>query len=309
MPVSPILDVSIGLVFVFLLVALVSSQIGDKISLWLRWRAKELESGIRNYVTGVEHLNLFDDLYSNPLIQSLTPADSVGSRILEHIPLLRKLVHPSNTAVNIPAETFSLALLDMLVPNASGLTSLDQMRAAITTLPGSAPMRGPLLSLVNTADGKIDNFRGSVESWFDSTMEKTTQIYQRNMVILAFFLSLAVAVVLNVDAISVGVELWHDTSLRAALVGAAAQYAQGSPDQTQALQQLNSLNLPIGWLARIRPDFVLIPNDWLAKPGEAAPTIFARMYVLKLIGWFVTAFAGAQGAPFWFDLLQKITKQ
>lgn len=308
MPVSPIIDVVIGLIFVFLLIALISSQIGDRISLWLRWRAKELETGIRKYITGEQHINLFDDLYSNPLIQSIAPADRIGTKILLRIPVAKNFVYASNTAVNIPAKTFSLALVDLLVPNASGQTSLDQLQASIATLPATTPMRGPLLSLVNTADGKIENFRTSVENWFDNTMQKTTQIYQRNMFVLAFFLSLAVAVFLNVDAISIGVELWHDSSLRAALVGAAANYAQGSPDQAQALQQLNSLNLPIGWQAGIRPSFVLIPSDWLAKPGETAPTIFARMYVLKLLGWLITALAGAQGAPFWFDLLQKLTK-
>jgi hypothetical protein len=308
MPVSPIFDVAIGLIFVFLLIALVSSQLGDNISLWLRWRAKQLETGIRSYITGEQHLNLFDDLYSNPLIQSIVPTDSIGTKILQRIPGVKNLVYASNTAPNIPAKTFSLALVDLLVPDMIGQTTLDKLQASIATLPATTPMRGPLLSLVNTANGDIDKFRTGVENWFDSTMEKTTQIYQRNMFVLAFLLSLAVAVFLNVDAVSIGVKLWHDTSLRAALVGAAAKYAQGSPDQDQALQQLNSLDLPIGWQATIRPSITLVPSDWLPKPGDPAPIIFTRMYVFKLLGWLITGFAGAQGAPFWFDLLQKLTK-
>lgn len=316
MPASPILDVAIGLIFVFLLVALIASQIGDKISSWLRWRSKELENGIRNFIVGKQYTNLFNDFYENPLIKSLVPEDSAGTRVLEktHMDfLVYKRKTEDNiiikTASSIPKETFALALFDLLVPNSGGQTTLGQLKASITTLPPNTPMRAPLLSLINTADGKVENFRTNVENWFDNTIYKTTQIYQRNMMIFALVITAAVAVFLNVDAIAIGTELWHDSSLRAALVGAAAQYTQGSPEQDQALQQLNSLNLPIGWNAGIHPSFFAIPNDWLAKPGQQAPSIGLRAYILKALGWLITAMAGAQGAPFWFDFLKKLTNR
>lgn len=311
MPASPILDVAVGLIFVFLLVALIASQVGDKISSWLRWRSKELENGIRNFIVGKQYTNLLNDFYNNPLIKSLVPEDAAGTRVLEKTPL-KGMVHLSDigkTASSIPKQTFALALFDMLVPNSGGQTTLSQLKASITTLPSNTPMRAPLLSLINTADGKVENFRTNVENWFDNTIYKTTQIYQRNMMIFAFIIAAAVAVFLNVDAIAIGTELWHDSSLRAALVGAAAKYAQGSPDQSQALQQLNSLNLPIGWNAGIHPSIFAIPNDWLAKPGVPAPIIGLREYILKALGWLITAIAGAQGAPFWFDFLKKLTSR
>ncbi len=311
MPASPILDVAVGLIFVFLLVALIASQVGDKISSWLRWRSKELENGVRNFIVGKQYTNLFNDFYNNPLIKSLVPEDATGTRVLEKTPL-KGMVHLSElgkTASRIPKETFALALFDLLVPNSGGQTTLGQLKASITTLPPNTPMRAPLLSLINTADGKVENFRTNVENWFDNTIYKTTQIYQRNMMIFAFVIAAAVAVFLNVDAIAIGTELWHDSSLRAALVGAAAKYAQGSPEQGQALQQLNSLNLPIGWDAGIHPSFFAIPNDWLAKPEQQAPIIGLRAYILKALGWLITAIAGAQGAPFWFDFLKKLTNR
>ena len=308
MPASPILDVAVGLIFVFLLIALISSQVGDRISSWLRWRSKELENGIRNFIVGTQHTNLFDEFYNHPLVRSLVPEDTTGTRVLEKTPL-KVLVHPTQSASSIPASVFALALFDMLVPNASGQTTFGQLQASVTTLPPNTPMRAPLLALVNTADGKIETFRKNVEGWFDDTINKTTQIYQKRMSIIAFIIAAAVAIVLNVDTISIGTELWHDSALRAALVGAAAKYAQGSPEQAQALQQLNSLNLPIGWNAGIRPSFFAIPNDWLAKPGQEAPVIGLRAYLLKALGWLITAIAGMQGAPFWFDLLKKLTNR
>jgi hypothetical protein len=95
--------------------------------------------------------------------------------------------------------------------------------------------------------------------------------------------------------------------------------AQNSPQQQAALDKLNSLNLPIGWSVVLRPNICAFPDDWFTKPQPGAanpvpqnnpcspPALPLRAYPLKLLGWLITAVAGAQGAPFWFDLLRKLT--
>jgi hypothetical protein len=52
----------------------------------------------------------------------------------------------------------------------------------------------------------------------------------------------------------------------------------------------------------------VIPGDWTPTPGQASRAIGFGDYVWKVIGILLTAVAGAQGAPFWFDLLRKVTK-
>ncbi|MEW5720019.1 MAG: hypothetical protein AB1817_15435, partial [Chloroflexota bacterium] len=165
----------------------------------------------------------------------------------------------------------------------------------------------------------INTARQNIETWFEATMKKTTELYQAHMWRLALAIAFAVAVILNVDTISIGYSLWNDSALRSALSTEAASYAQNTPQKEAALEKLNSLSLPIGWSGTLRPQVCLFPNDWFTKPLPGAenpvpqndpcapPAVRTRAYLFKVMGWLLTALAGAQGAPFWFDLLRKLT--
>jgi hypothetical protein len=62
------------------------------------------------------------------------------------------------------------------------------------------------------------------------------------------------------------------------------------------MEKLNEIQLPLGWNSQNLPDWSKLNTldmiVWLIK---------------KALGIFITSFAIAQGAPFWFDLLDKIT--
>lgn len=315
---SAILDVAIGLVFVFLLVSLVCSQINDKIGEWLRMRAKGLEEGLRKYITG--QTTLTTDLYANPLIQSLIPEDAWVTQFLQDKPLLSKLIRAPKNPLNIPPKTFALALFNLLVPNpATGVTTIGELQAAVNNLPANSPIRAPLLTIIATANNSVETVRGNLEAWYDSAMTKTTKLYQAHMWRLALAIGLSIAVLLNIDAVGIGANLWTDSALRSSLVAEANKYAQGTPEKARALEQLNALNLPIGWQVTTAPDakdwltqlqtLAITPADWATKPGQPPRAIGFWDYVWKLIGFLITGVAGAQGAPFWFDVLKKMTQR
>lgn len=80
---------------------------------------------------------------------------------------------------------------------------------------------------------------------------------------------------------------------------------------------LLSLRLPIGWehqpVEGGCPQSEIIPdpcsngrNTWLLMPGNN-PSWFGFI-LAKLAGWALTVLAIAQGAPFWFDLLNRIAR-
>ncbi len=318
---TAILDVAIGLVFVFLLVSLISQQINDKISEWLRMRAKGLEEGLRKFI--ISDVNFQALIYSNPLIKSTIPEDPVATQIIEKIPGLNKLLRSPKNPISIPSKTFATVLFDTLIPNNSGQTTISQLRAAISTLPPTMPLRDPLLHIISTTENDIAKVRSNIEGWFDTTMEKTTQLYKAHMWRIAWSLSMGIAVFLNVDTISVGRTLWTDSALRTALVAEAGAYAEGSPQQKEALEKLRSLNLPIGWSYQIElpTKFCLVAYDWYPRPQLGAdhkppvidpckpPAVPWYDFLLKVSGWLITAFAGAQGAPFWFEILRKATRR
>ena len=118
---------------------------------------------------------------------------------------------------------------------------------------------------------------------------------------ILIFTGVIVAMIANVDTIRVAHKLYVDPGKRqiaVAMAGSIANEQQPTAGTTAAtrggvradslagiaLQRLDSLALPIGW-----PD----PD-------------FGRDWYMRILGWLITGFAISLGAPFWFDLLNKM---
>ncbi len=89
---------------------------------------------------------------------------------------------------------------------------------------------------------------------------------------------------------------------------------------SETLERLISLNLPIGWTNNpISAESVQAAEALAQQNPYTDPRNLANLWPLgnpywgslvlaKLAGWLITAVAAAQGAPFWFDLLNKIAR-
>ncbi len=175
--------------------------------------------------------------------------------------------------------------------------------------------------------------RENVENWFDDAMDRVSGVFKRYTQMMAFIIGFIVALVLNVDSINLTVYLWRDPTVRQTLVAQAsnaAEQPQNSTGTTQnptesvqnAQQQLQALNLPIGWGVApiVAPTVDKNTNSCnpFPKTGDAfgvpllatgqclaPPQANDQSNVLtKLLGIFITALAAMQGAPFWFDMLK-----
>ena len=81
MNLPTIFNIAIGLVFIYLVLSLLASQIQEVIATILEWRAEQLTRAIENLVLGDTDLeseikkrktyNLVDNLFRNPLIRNL----------------------------------------------------------------------------------------------------------------------------------------------------------------------------------------------------------------------------------------------
>ena len=73
----------------------------------------------------------------------------------------------------------------------------------------------------------------------------------------------------------------------------------------QVSSELNALGLPLGWVCAPDTSF-----GWICPPSTD-PTDSRRVpntlfgFILKLFGIVLTGFGISQGAPFWFDVLNK----
>jgi hypothetical protein len=352
---STILEVAIGLFFVYLLLSLLCSALGELIESFIRFRSRDLKKGIKNLL---HRQDLVKDFFNHPLIKPLGENPSY-----------------------IPARTFSLALWNLATReateekrDAAGLTqSMDVIRGLIASLDDGKykAIKISLLIMVDQAGNDIGKAQANIEEWYNAAMDRVSGRYKRRVQWMLIGIGLLAAASLNIDTINVARVFWYNETLRGSVIAAAESYFKADPSpgpapaavaqerqvalaaaskpapvsspllsitansETAATQQsvgtqnplrkisdirdeIDRLSLPIGWLSA--PDITNKRYEGL-KDAELAerykqdieaykvdPRRLPRDlngWFLKVLGIFLTALAVSQGAPFWFDLLNR----
>src|SRR6266571_1635097 len=225
---SSIIDIAIGMVFIYLLLSLICSAANELIERYSRKRATDLENGISEMLHGendAETAKLVKSIYEHPLVYSLFAKPySPGARTL-----------PSY----IPARNFALALMDLIGEGAAkgatgpGSTSpsegaLANLRAAVeknTTLPPN--VKTALLTFVDASNNPT-KVRENIENWFDSSMDRVSGFYKRRSQLIVLLLGLGLSILLNVDSVALVRTLSTDRAMRDSLVAAAQEYAKSN---------------------------------------------------------------------------------
>lgn len=265
------LDVAIGLIFVYLVMSLVCTAVREFAAAVFNARAKNLEDGIDDLLPSLKDL-----FYGHALIQSLNENGKKPSYI--------------------PAKTFALALLDLV---AHGASTADELKTAIEKVQNER-VKQALLVLLHDANGELHKLVANVERWFEDAMDRVSAWYKRRTQWILVGLAIAIAFAANVDTIRIANTLSHDRALRDALVAQAQAYAQQHPNGVQDADAA-----PKAVAADVRAITTLgVPLGWSAPPK--APPMDAGDYARKLVGLLLSAFAISLGAPFWFDMLNKI---
>jgi hypothetical protein len=294
---SEILDVAIGLVLVYLLLSFIASAIREAIESVLRSRAAHLEKGIRELLHDPDGVGLAQTFYKHPLIFGLYRGDYDPKRIGKNGFMPPRSTLPSY----IPSRIFALALLDIAArgphmrdsTTASGpppALTLANVRATVSHIDNPAVQR-VLLTAVDTAQNRLSVAQENIQDWFDSGMDRVSGWYKRQTQRILLAIGLFIAIAANVNTIAIANALYQDDNLRASAI-AMAERARTDPDvnaQT-AMARLDSLKLPIGW-----------PISARYTDGSSVLGIVAM-----IVGWIFTGLAVSLGAPFWFDLLNKM---
>ncbi len=222
---SGLMEIAIGMVFVYLLLSLLCTVLNEWISGLLGMRARNLEEGIRSLFTdgalraasnGATAESLADALYDHGLIQSLYRSTWIN-----------KLQGRPGRPSYIPARTFAVALLDILAPaNADGSESLTAVRAAAWRLPDSKGKQA-LLAILGQVQGGLEEARDAIENWYNDGMDRVSGWYKRKSQMVLIVLAIIVTVISNTDSILVARTFWNSPTLRASAVAAADDYVQG----------------------------------------------------------------------------------
>src|SRR4051812_24976840 len=107
---SGILDVAVGLIFVYLILSLISTGINEMIEIRIKMRAADLHRGIREMLHEKDGKGWVENLYKHPLIYNLFQD--------EYSPTTTK-----NLPSYIPARNFALALIDLVMRGSSSAPS------------------------------------------------------------------------------------------------------------------------------------------------------------------------------------------
>jgi len=176
-------------------------------------------------------------------------------------------------------------------------------------------LRRTLQGFVDSAGGNLAVAESKIQTWFDDTMERVSGWYKREAQKLIFGAAVVSCALLNADTFQIAKSLWGDEALRNAVVAQATKRVQqgipvsakdGSAVNLPALrlQDLQEVGkeageahpLPLGWRC---------PTGGCRAALQKVPTLWLTG-LLKLFGILITSFAILLGAPFWFDLLNKV---
>ncbi len=288
MSLSQVLEVALGLALTYYLMSLVVSWMSQFVLNTFETRGRTLEGILKRIVGG----KLLGQLISMPQIRSLAPVRyqdwrSVFSRNAQ---LVEKRVEKVPVS-NLLDAFFDLAKLDIAA-------SSEELLELIHQLPPSEG-KTELLRLVNSGVSSVLELRAKMALWFDGLMNQASETFSALARRYVLFFSLALTLLLGVDSIDLFRQLWATPDMRAiASVKAQAYIDQyGYDAQTdQLLTELEELTIHIGWSS-------LLKN---APPFHPLGD-FVWFWTVKIIGLLMTTVAVAQGAPFWYDLLRKMT--
>lgn len=349
-----ILDLVIGLFFIYFVFSVICTSVVEGLSHLFQWRSRTLEKWLidlfHKQIKAPSDLNAKSgDSPDTEKSSSSRQAggeeeskdegsetnDSLGSLLASH-DLIRGLTRRKRKPDYIPAHIFSSALFSVLIKGTeqSATEPYDALKLK-EVIKGSQLKQGLkdyLLQALEESHGSITLVRKRLETWFDYSMEGLTESYKKQTRIWTFFIAMLIAFSANVDTIALAKYLYENPAQAAILAAAAEKEVADSTlykevqkslanieqnlqqskvdsaktsvviQQTKesiqrAQKQYHNLNaklkatgLPLGW------------EGWNKVDSDDK----CMLWVRKILGILLTAFALTLGAPFWFDMINKL---
>ena len=287
---SPMIDVALGLVLFFLVMSLLVTAAQEWVSSFFKLKGKNLREGIENLVGN----EISEKIYNHPLMKTM------GTKSLCH--KLKSLIFKKcrkEVKDEIPrpsylkSEYFSKILIDVIDTNREVFKE-EKTEVQELTKKISNPQIQKVFQLLNIkADEGIEAIEGKISGWFDAGMDRVAGLYKRKAQMCSFFISCVLVIGLNANAITIAQELWDNDDLRAqtnAIIDQIEKDNSQSLNKDELLNEINKakIDFPLGW----KNEKFTCSFYWLFQ---------------AIIGWFITIAAVSLGAPFWFDLLRKVS--
>ena len=207
-------------------------------------------------------------------IVQLLDSSAMARQFYGH-PLIRALMKDGEHPSYLPARAFAHAMMDIATPLHEGAITFEQLEEGIKGLSDSGA-RSSLLAVIQAAGQRIEDAQHAIEGWYNDGMDRVSGSYKRRIQVWTALVAAAITIAANADTVRMAREFWLEPVLRGSVAMAAIS---GHAAQTVA---------PVlGWSGM---------TDW-NNPSA---------WLMRVAGWLVTVGAVSLGAPFWFDVLNKI---
>jgi hypothetical protein len=289
-----ILGVVIGLATVCLLFSIIASHMQEIWASFSARRAAALEMALQHMLNDSA---LMDAFFAHPLIRSISFSSTRSAIAGADDPSTRR---PSY----IGSDVFSKVLQSVLV--STNNLNTKELQSLIKGLPDSQ-IKKRITTLTMGIEEDAGACNEAIEKWYDDTMDRINGLYKRNTQIVLLVLGLVLAISCNVNLLHVAGTLWTSAAARDEVNAVAQLYGckdgascdvaeyKGARDEIEQ----NLKILPLGYAGF---DLYTYWNTIFQKwdPG------ILRDWASNVCGWLLTAIAVSLGAPFWFDLVNKL---
>jgi len=301
------INVVIALIGVYILFALITSNITERIGALVNQRGEKLYEGIVQLVGDAKTLAGASGNAPSALAEWGGDAKTALAKYMYSHPLIVTLSSPKgDKPAYIPTRTFTLSFIDGFrhffdqdasnnkVPLPKLLSTPDQLFTdfanRVDGLP-DGPLKQSLTIAIHQTNQNYDDLLKHIDEWFESGMQRVSGWYKRWSAGIVLAVGAVLVLLFNVDTFAIVRELVRDQNVAAA----AANIAKSLTDTTSltnALNQFANINVPFSWQGGD-----LSGNDSIWH---------GLRWLTKLGGLAVTLAAVTLGAPFWFDLLQAV---
>ncbi len=272
MNLTVIIQVAIGIIFVWVLLAMITSAISDWISQLFKWRANLLEESIRNILVDDK---LAEQFYTHPLIKALHSAG--GKRKPAEIPNrqfasvvfdmlikagTKESVVNENKGIydNLRASVEKLKKMEEKAPAKKSAQTQgfwqkimgffskpekkiieavpkDLSSISVEVIPNNMSSLAVVLDTLwidlEKSDEEMGQARKRLETWFDDAMNRLSGAYKRKAQISSLIIGIALALLLNADSLAIANKLWTEPLVREAVVAQADKFQLPANQQGQ----------------------------------------------------------------------------
>ncbi|MCB0520237.1 MAG: hypothetical protein H6577_20405 [Lewinellaceae bacterium] len=288
------LEVIIGMIFTFMVLSLLGTTLNELLSAWRGWRGFYMEEGLKRLLEFKDDPSVFNKFKNNPFFRQL----------MQHPAPFRV----SQAPAYLTSSDFTSILFSVLKKKGVPVEKVEDL---LGDLPEKSQLREVLEQIKDEGHQNVQAYEARLQGWFNGVMGQASGWYKRHLQMVTILVGFVVAGVLNADSFQIYSNLTKNSVARENLASMAEAFATNNntlpstattPGDSLTFDQIRTeFNK-----ARNSGDFAEVSNilglGW--RIGDASVGI--KKWLIRLLGWLITALAISLGAPFWFDVLKRI---